>query len=387
MMSEIEKLEFFQAQFAKSPKLHHLNNAGLAPITLAAKSKVQYWAERFYEEGFWTDHDYMKDVASSRELLSKLIGCQSSEIAFFTNASSAISQIAFSYSLSAGDQVLMLDQEYSSHLYPWQEACKRAKADLVLVESNADLSIDTQRFLDAISSKTKVVAFSWVQFQTGAMLDYAEVTRTCKERGIFVFVDVAQGLGILDCDLWELGVDAIAGGSHKWMLSPVGVGFLAVRKEMAIKLKPLAYGAYTFGTCDDPSDLFCSPKMDASRFESGSKQVLEITALGASTKVLLETTPRVVRKQALLLTERLHDGLERLGCRLHRPQRDSYQHPIVNFTPPENISVETIANELRSQYFNFAIRGPGIRLSPQAFNTHEEINGLLNIIDLCSKMK
>jgi cysteine desulfurase/selenocysteine lyase len=52
----------FQKQFARKPGLIHLNNAGLAPISLAARDKVQYWAERFYQEGFLTDAVYIKVV-------------------------------------------------------------------------------------------------------------------------------------------------------------------------------------------------------------------------------------------------------------------------------------------------------------------------------------
>lgn len=386
-MTKSTQLEEFAEQFARKKGLIHLNNAGLSPISNPAKEKIQMWGQRFYEEGFWTDADYMQDVKQSRSNIAKLIGCDWDDIAFFPNTSFGISQFAFGINLAPGDEVLIWDQEYSSHLYPWQEACRRSGARLHIVESNKDLSLDTERFIQSINEKTKVVAFSWVQFMTGAMMDYISVIAACKKNGILVFVDVMQGLGLLECDLWSLGVDGISGGSHKWLASPVGAGFLAIRKELANKIKPLSYGAYTYGTCDDPSDLSCSPKRDATRFESGSKQVLEITALGASCELILRVTPTKIRDQAIALATYLDQGLKKIGCLTHNPNGLAYQHPIVNFTPPPHQSKESLCTELKKHNINFAIRGPGIRFSPQAFNTFNELDLVLEIIQENSRMR
>lgn len=386
-------VELFKSNFRRNQALHHFNNAGLSPISKPAQEKIRYWADRFYEEGFWTDHDYMVDVKESRSNLAQLIGCQSNEIAFFQNTSAAISQFAFNCGLKQDDEVLMWSQEYSSHLYPWQEACKRSGATLKLVES-ANLSTDTNVFAEALTEKTRVVAFSWVQFLTGAQMSNLEsFIKLCKSKGILVFVDVMQGLGILPEQIWPYGVDGIAGGSHKWLVSPVGVGFLAIRNELANQFRPQSYGAYTFGTCDDPSDLFCSPKKDALRFESGSKQVLEITALGASCKMLLECHINSIYQEATRLADYLDEQLQFIGCKTHNPQshhssqtspKNLYRHPIVNFCPPSNISLEQVSQQLRDHNINFAIRGPGIRLSPQAFNEVTEID---LIIDCLKKIK
>ena len=78
-------LEHYKSNFHHDSTRIHLNNAGLAPISKVAHDKITYWAKRFYEEGFYTDHDYMADVLASRISLSKLIGCASNEIAIFFN--------------------------------------------------------------------------------------------------------------------------------------------------------------------------------------------------------------------------------------------------------------------------------------------------------------
>jgi cysteine desulfurase/selenocysteine lyase len=370
----------FQKQFARKPGLIHLNNAGLAPISLAARDKVQYWAERFYQEGFWTDADYMKDVQSARESLAALIGSQANEIAWFQSTAGAINQFAFGIQLQAGDEVLIWDQEYSSHLYPWKEACDQAQAHLKVLKSDQNLATPTEKYLSALTAKTKVAAFSWVQFSSGARMDIETVIKECKKRGILVFVDVAQGLGIHPCKLWQWGADAVAGGSHKWLVSPVGVGYLAIRNELSLKMKPRNIGAYTYGTCDDPSDFACEPKRDAAKFEAGSKQVLEITALGASCRLIHDTGVEVIEQEALRLASKLRLGIAAQGHRLLNPFGTEAISPMVNFYPRKELELEQTAALLSQNQVNYARRGGGLRFSTHAFNTDAEIETVLNLL-------
>lgn len=359
-------LKKFQTLFSQNPAYVHLNNAGLAPISLPAKERIRYWADRFYEEGFFTDADYMKDIAFSRQQVAELIGCQSQDVSFFTSTAGGINQFAFTCGLKKDDEVLMWDQEYASHLYPWKAACDAAEAKLVLCESPDTFATPTELFLSKITSRTRAVAFSWVQFQTGAMMDTEAVIRHCKSKNILVFVDAMQGLGILDCKLWQWGADAVVGGSHKWLVSPVGVGFLAIRSPLLYK--PYQIGAYTYGTCDDPSSFECEPKRDASRFEPGSKQVLEITALGASIHEILKTGVPEIRSECLRLAKELSENLTELGFTRVQSNGPAITHPICNFILPKELQIDEVTKKLSEHSINFAKRGPGLRFSPYVFN-------------------
>jgi selenocysteine lyase/cysteine desulfurase len=273
----------------------------------------------------------------------------------------------------------MWDQEYSSHLYPWKEACDVAKAHLKILNSEDNLETPTEKFLTALTEKTKVVAFSWVQFSSGARMDVERVIKTCKERNIFVFVDIAQGLGLHPCKLWDWGADGVAGSSHKWLVSPVGVGYLAIRNSLALKMKPRVFGAYTYGTCDDPSDFACEPKKDSSKFEPGSKQVLEITALGASCDLINKTGVDIIEKESLRLTENLRQGLKDLNYKIINSFTNK-NSAILIFMPKDLGQIEAVTNKLSKNNINFAKRGGGIRLSPHAFNTDTDIDNILRVL-------
>jgi selenocysteine lyase/cysteine desulfurase len=262
----------------------------------------------------------------------------------------------------------MWDQEYGSNLHPWREAAKKAGAKLVLVQSGPGLATPAERLLAAVTPRTRALAFSWVQFQTGSVTDLKAVADFARGRGIWTVVDAIQGVGARPLDLKALGLDAVCGGSHKWLVSPVGVGYLAVRPERLEELAPLAFGASTFGTCDDPVSLVCAPKAGAGRLEPGSRQVLEITALGASVELLLAAGLDEIERESRRLARRLREGLRAKGRAIHSPDEGA----IVSFSADD-----AAARELKKTGVAYAVRGPGLRLSPHAFNTEEDVDRAL----------
>lgn len=366
----------FKKYFYQGSERIHLNNAGLAPISQAARDKILYWGERFYQEGFYTDRDYVADVLHSRESLAKLIGCEHFEVAFFQSTAGAISQLAMQFPLEAGDEVITWAEEYGSNLYPWQEACKRKNANLILVSAKENLATPYELLVEKITAKTKVIAISWVQFLTGAKTDLEALGKITKEKNIFLFVDIIQGLGLHPFEMKKWNVDAVAGGSHKWLFSPVGVGYLALDQKHMSKIKPHNVGSYTFGTCDDPTVLECTPKLDALKFEAGSKQVLEITALGASVDLIQRTGVKAIEAETIRLSQILRAGLEKKGYKVHSPyDLSEHQTAMVNFIP-NGRTLEA----LKAIPCNFAVRGPGVRLSPAAFTTEVVIQRVLDVL-------
>src|SRR5439155_1637471 len=135
-----------------------------------------------------------------------------------------------------------------SNAYPWYRAAERAGA--VVKTAPVD------RIGDAIGASTRVVAVSWVQYSTGASVDLRALADTLHARGgagadRWLVVDAIQGIGIAPFALAALGVDVVCGGTHKWLLGPLGHGLMACAPGRQATMTPVLHRAMTYGTPHD----------------------------------------------------------------------------------------------------------------------------------------
>jgi selenocysteine lyase/cysteine desulfurase len=155
---------------------------------------------------------------------------------------------------------------------------------------------------------------------------------------------------------------------------------MALRQEYFRKLDPLMVGAMTYGTPDDPTRIEAEMKEDANRFEPGSKGFLEILALASATRLLERTGMEKIAATIEDAARYLREGLSEMGYEIHSPHGDMHRGGIVNFGAGDRSplrSTDAIAERLSSKRVSYAIRLPGVRLSPAAYNTREEINLVL----------
>lgn len=372
----------FKDAFAASRTSLHLNNAGVAPICRPAFETVLHWAKRMREDGTFAYADLFAANEHTRQSLGRLLNAPAEQIAFFPGAAYAISQFAFGLDLKEGDEILLWDQEYPSNFYPWRDAALRAGAKIVVAKSDAQLSAPVDRLLSLVTDRTRVVAFSWVQYQTGALTDIEPIVEIAQKRNLVTFADVIQGVGALPFDFAKSGLDAVVGGSHKWLASPLGVGFLAAKQNIFSNLRPLAVGAMTYGTPDDLASMEAVEKPGPARFEPGSRPVIEIAALGAALDLFLDAQIDAVSREALSLARLLTEGLQERGYEVQNPN-SRLATPIVNVKPGAKSKCRNISKmetALRSANVAYALRAGGIRLSPHGFNLQQEVEQLLGVL-------
>jgi selenocysteine lyase/cysteine desulfurase len=108
--------------------------------------------------------------------------------------------------------------------------------------------------------------------------------------------------------------------------------------------------------------------------------VLEIIALGASCQALSAVGVPAVGARATELARRLVDGCRGLGIPVHSPHGENWRGAIVNLGTG---NLDRLGDALRRAGVSFARRGPGLRLSPHAFNVETDIDRALDALDGC----
>ena len=223
--------------------LVNLNNGGCSPApahVLDAMIRDLKFSNEIPVYHMWTVLEPRSE--SVRRGLAEEFGCDPEEMAIVRNASEAMETLTLGIDLKAGDEVVITNQNYGRMITTWEQ---RARRDGIVVKqisfpvpppSAADI---VERFRKACTPKTRVIEVTHITNLTGQILPVREIVRMARERGIEVFVDGAHAFAHFPFKRDELECDYYGTSLHKWLLAPIGTGFLYVRKSKQKKIWPL----------------------------------------------------------------------------------------------------------------------------------------------------
>lgn len=222
-------------QFTVSPNLLNLNNGGVSP----QPKVVQDAHIRFYQFSNEAPSYYMwRTLDEGREglrgKLAELAGCNTEELAINRNATEGLNTVIFGLNLKAGDEVVLTKQDYPNMINAWKQREKRDGIKLVwlnlsLPEENEDAIV--QQYVNAFTSKTKIVHVTHLINWTGQFLPIRKIADEAHKRGIEVIGDGAHSFAHTDFKIPDLGCDYFATSLHKWLCAPFGSGLLWIKKE------------------------------------------------------------------------------------------------------------------------------------------------------------
>lgn len=377
MTASDRALAELRAAVAGTDKLH-FNNAGVSPMTRRARDAGVRALERMLDGSLGVG-PLLREYEDARATFARLVGAARDDVSFFQTCAAAISQVALGMKLNAGDEIVLLDQEYPSNAYPWHRAAERAAARVVIVASAGNFRIDVDAVLRAVTPKTRAIAVSSVQFSTGSTVPLRPLADAVHAHGGWLVVDAIQGLGVLPFDLAASGADAVCGGTQKWLLGPVGHGFLALAPGRALELLPLMHGAMTYGTTDDVVDPAKAARTDPRRFEPGTPLVLGALSAAASVELLLEIGIERVHAQALTITDLVVARARERGLVVIEGS-GPVRSPITAVVPRKR-DPKDMVDALRARSCSTAPRGGGVRISPHAHNGPQHVDALFALWD------
>ena len=327
----------------------------------------------------WTEHE-----RGAHRRIANMIHVRPDQIAMTASTGDGLMMIAGGLRWQSGDMIVSAECEFPSNVYPWLNLQEQGvQVQLVKMRENC---IAVEDVLTSITERTRLVSLSLVEFSTGYRNNIATIARYCHERGIICGIDAAQALGALDIDAHLLGVDYLAGVSHKWLLSPQTTGILYVADDLQAQLQTARKGWFSVEAPHDFFNYVQPLKAGMARFEHSSLNSLPIIGLDAALGIFecIDGGMTAVEERILGLTGHAIAGLESLGYSVVSPQGNGERSGIVCFTlHPErqDIGPQQLVDELASRNIHVAARGDVVRISPHFYNTLEEIDVLLNVLE------
>ena len=362
----------------------YLNNASTGPLPARGVRALADFGERRAEPWKISHDEQFGILTRSRELVAQLIGSSAADVAVMVNTSYGLNLAALALPFDKGDVVLTFDREFPANVYPWMALERSRGVQLVRLPCTSEGLPDEASLFRALDETPRVraVSVSWVQFATGYRVDLAAIGRACNERGIYFIVDAIQGLGALTLDVRACGIDILACGAQKWLLSPWGTGFVYVRKELVQTLEPSVVGWMAVQGSDDFRTLVdydLTWRDDARRFEVITVPFQDFAAMNASLELLVELGPgRVEAYIATLADTIVNWASERGDVRLVTPAEARRRAGIVSVKP---VNADMASQRLTTLGVSHSLREGAIRLSPHCYNTRSEIERALEVLD------
>src|SRR5947209_10882628 len=166
----------------------------------------------------------------ARERLAAFLGTSPYGLVFTQNVTAAVNVVAASLRLAAPGEILMSDREYGSMQWCWERAAQRQGLAirtfrLPLMPASPGEIVEAVRA--ALTPRTRLLFFSHVLAATGMVLPAKDLCDLARAHGVLTVVDGAHAAAMIDVAVDALGCDFYGGNCHKWLLAPLGAGFLA----------------------------------------------------------------------------------------------------------------------------------------------------------------
>ena len=210
---------------------------------------------------------------------------------------------------------------------------------------------------------------------------FRSLSAATRANGTHLVVDGIQGVGNSVLDVRETPVDILACGGQKWLLSPWGSGFVYVRKELIPRLEPTITGWMAFEGTDDFSRLTeYNPtfRADARRFEMITLPYQEFYGLTQSAELLLEIGIQGIAEVTRSLHEPVLKWADARGVRVVSPRDERHRSAIVCVAPEK--AVEAF-HAIKRAHVVCSLREGAIRLSPHFYNTMEEMEHVVEVLE------
>jgi selenocysteine lyase/cysteine desulfurase len=224
-----------QQAFTLDRTLVNLNNGGCCPSPRVVHEAFKRYLDISNQTPVYHMWQILEpNIETVRRNLASEFGCSPEEMAITRNASEALQIAQLGIDLKAGDEVVTTNQDYGRMLDTWDQRVRRdgiAVRQISFPVPPPSMDALADRLISAIGPKTKVLHFCHITNLTGQIFPVKKICDAARAKGVKTIVDGAHAFGHFPFKAADLGCDYYGTSLHKWLLAPIGTGFLYVRRE------------------------------------------------------------------------------------------------------------------------------------------------------------
>lgn len=240
-----------QQAFTLDRTLINLNNGGCCPSPRIVHEAFKRYLDLSNEAPVYYMWQVLEpNIEAVRRALAADAGADPETVAITRNASEALQIAQCGLDLKPGDEVVTTNQDYPRMLTTWDQRMRRDGIKLTQISFpvpgvQADI---VRRFEAAITPATRVLHFCHITNLTGHIFPVRDLCALGRRHGLTIIVDGAHAYGHFPFTISDIDCDYYGTSLHKWLLAPIGTGFLYVKKDRIQNTWPLQAAGATVTT-------------------------------------------------------------------------------------------------------------------------------------------
>lgn len=307
-------------------------------------------------------------IGTVKESFGALFNCKKEHVFALPNFSFGLHTLLSG--MPEGLKYAVLEDDYPSLNYP-------------IVSHGFDyVSIKVDQFLEENitkcirADKVDVLLLSIVQYINGMKIDLDSIKRLKAENpNLIIIADATQYLGTEPFDFENSAFDAVGGSGYKWLMAGFGNGYMMISED----LKSLLYTKAQQGI--KPKEAMWAAKSILDTFfEPGHQDTLSHGTLLQSVDFLNRIGLDTVQEHLKVLSDYAYEKLSERNLLLPEIAARIVKSSLINV----QINPAFYPDLLREGIKCFP-RGTGVRIGIHLYNTKEDIDKLVHVIDKLEK--
>lgn len=337
------------------------------------------------------DHVQTEAFERARALVAKRFNVADPHCVIWTSGTThALNLVAQGLESQIGesDEIIISIAEHHANFITWQQLAQRSKAKLIVLPLNSDYLIDENVLRQALSPRTKIVAFNLVSNVTGIRQPAEQLISLIRQQSnAKIVLDIAQAVCTEKVDIQRLDADFYAFSAHK-IYGPTGVGALLGKRESLEQLRPLFYGGKMLQNVTEQTLTLADLPY---RLEAGTPNIAGIIGFGKVLEWLDKWDFEMLNSGLYQLSEQLYKRLKlvkNLQILGDNPKRSTFSFKISDI---HHADIAAILNEQQiairvgehcaKPYLRYLQESGTLRISLAHYNNAQDIERFFSALE------